>query len=339
MRYPRYPTSLPYLLPTLHPYSRERTRSYRNLPKDDSAAAIQPCCGRIAGAAPRAMSTGGRVAPTLHALYRSQRLRASRDLLTRIPKLPSAVPHIIDVGCGVGDATKTLIEKFPSCKLLLLDTSEERLEAAKEDEVLSSRTNLSFTCEDVNDHFAPEKAATGAHYDLIFSNAALHWSDNVPTLLSNLLNRVRPGGSLALQIPDMGEQPTHSLFVETAVEMHLSLDSIRFPTNTADPSKYAETLLDKRCEVLDMWSTTYVHCLEGEDAVFNFIRTTYDGRTALPSSLGGEGEEAAKEFEDAYRQKIARAYPPSANGTTLFPFTRFFLVATRPDILSAFMRR
>ena len=80
----------------------------------------------------------------------------------------------------------------------------------------------------------------------------------------------------------------------------------------------------------------YVHCLTGsDDPVFNFMRTTYDGRKVL-SSFGDEDAEVTLAFEEAYRRRVAEAYPPARDGkTTLFPFRRFFLVARRPGILEA----
>ena len=76
-----------------------------------------------------------------------------------------------------------------------------------------------------------------------------------------------------------------------------------------------------------------MHALEGDDAVFNFVRTTFDGRQALLESFGADSEEA-KAFEEAYRQRVTKAYPQSpSKGITYYPFKRFFLVATRPGIL------
>ena len=191
---------------------------------------------------------------------------------------------------------------------------------------------VSYKCEDANDHFAKAAAASSTMYDLVFSNAALHWSDEpLPELTRRLLQRVRPGGALALQVPDMHKRPSHILFQQTATEMGLASDSIRLPTNEASPAEYGDALLGPLCEELDMWSTTYVHTLSGPDAVFNFVRNTFDGRQALMESFGGDAGASAA-FEEAYKARVTQAYPPSKNGTTLYPFTRFFLVAKRPVI-------
>ena len=269
-------------------------------------------------------------------LFASERLRPARDLLTRVPKLMGTTPLVVDVGCGTGDASRLLLERFPSSKLLLLDKSSEQLEVARADEALNSRAYVSFAQEEAETHFASAAAASGMMYDLVFSNASLHWCENLQNLLPLLLNRVRPAGALALQMPDMRAQPSHMLFREAAAELGLLDDfAIRMPSNEMTPASYADALLGARCSELDMWSTTYVHVLEGDNAVFNFVKNTFDGRHALSESLAGVPADAAAAFEELYRAKVAAAYPPNRKGVTLYPFTRFFLVARRPSVLEA----
>ena len=136
--------------------------------------------------------------PRRFALFQTERLRPARDLLTRVSwKLPGTIPSILDVGCGHGESSKLLLHEFPNAKLLCMDIDADRLKEAQEDEGLSSRALCSFKCESVEDHFSAAAASSGAVYDLIFSNAAMHWTD-VAELLPRMLRRVRPGGALAL---------------------------------------------------------------------------------------------------------------------------------------------
>ena len=83
-----------------------------------------------------------------------------------------------------------------------------------------------------------------------------------------------------------------------------------------------------------MWSTTYIQRLEGDEPVFDYVRAT----SILPllSAFGGEGSEKADAFEAAIRKKLAAAYPKGPDGSTLYPFTRFFLVARRPSLLEVY---
>jgi trans-aconitate 2-methyltransferase len=259
---------------------------------------------------------------------------------TRIPRIPAVVPRVVDVGCGTGDSAKLLLERWPNAKLMLMDTSAERLAAAKADQALSSRGLVSFELQDANAHFSRAAAPTGPMYDLVFSNAALHLCDNVPELARRLFDRVRPGGALALQIPDMALAPSHALFRSTAAAMGHAAEEIRLPTNEGTPEEYARALLGPSCKTLDMWSSTYVHALAGDDAVYHFVRETFDGRRqagAWDAALREKfGDAEAEAFDEAYRQEVAKAYPPvHAAGikTTLYPFSRFFLVARRARLL------
>ena len=149
-----------------------------------------------------------------------------------------------------------------------------------------------------------------------------------------MLGRVRPGGSLAVQMPDTREQPSHMLLQEVAAEHGLGVDEIHVPTNLHPPADYGTALLGPLCTALDMWTTTYVQRLEGDDPVYEYVRST--GMRPLVAALGGEGSEEARAFEEAYRTRVAAAYPKGADGSTLFPFTRFFAVAKRPSLLEVY---
>jgi len=247
-----------------------------------------------------------------------------------VPQIPGVTPSIIDVGCGgSGAATRLLFDRFPNAKVLCIDKDRKRLESTQQDPVLASRLTCSFKCQSAEDHFAPS-AGSGSLYDLIFANASLHWCSDVPTLLARMIGRVRPGGYLALQVPD--NQGHRALFKEAAAVVGLAEADLKVPTMEADPAAYADALLGPRCSTLDMWTTTYVHCLAGSDnPVYDFMRNTFDGSTVL-DSYSSHGKTTA--FAEAYRSKVAAAYPRAADRkTTLFPFRRFFLVARRPGLL------
>jgi hypothetical protein len=131
--------------------------------------------------------------------------------------------------------------------MLCLDSSPEMLSAAEADPGLSGRALVNFACQSIEEHFAPAAATSGPLYDLIFANASLQYCDDVPDLAARMLARVRPGGTLALQLPDTRQQPSHLLMHELANEFGPPADAIRVPTNTADPAAYAHALLGNHC--------------------------------------------------------------------------------------------
>ena len=290
--------------------------------------------------------------PQRFALLRTERMRPVYDLLSRVPnKLQGVTPSIIDVGCGMGAGSKILLERFPSAKLLCIDKDEARLKRAEEDEVLSSRDLVQFKHESAEDHFAD---VTGPLYDLVFSNAALHWCEDLPGLSSKMFSRVRPGGVLAIQVPK--NEDLRNLFREAATELGMPVAALKMPMSSADPEEYANALLGRSCSSLDMWSTTTVHCLSGDDAVYHFIKNTFDGRQAMGmhgfEDVSDEANSNPKaetypkkfrpkpvnsvepeDFQELCRLKCAEAFPPLKNGTTLLPFTRMFLVARRHGLL------
>jgi trans-aconitate 2-methyltransferase len=277
----------------------------------------------------------GKWNPARYQQFAAERLRPALDLMARLPKLSAAQPAIADVGCGSGGPAKLLLQRFPSAKLLLIDSSPEMLEVARSDSALQGRQMVSFHCERFEEHFSAQAGVDGPLYDCVFSNAALHWSTDVPSLLCQILERVRPGGVLAMQIPDTRSQASHVLMRELAADFGLAADDVALRSNRNSPQEYAETLVGPLCNDLDMWSTTYVHQLApGESPVHDFVR--FDGLRPVLDALGGEGTEAAVAFEDAYRRRVADLYPPTSDGTTFFPFTRFFLVAKRPSLLDVY---
>ena len=138
-----------------------------------------------------------------------------------------------------------------------------------------------------------------------------------------------------MQIPDTREQPSHLIIREAAASAGLQPEEIEaVPTNRYTVQTFDDMLLGPLCQQLDMWTTTYVQRLDGDDAVYHYVSST-DMRPLI-AALGGEDTEAAKSFREACRTRLAAAYPVSRNGSTLFPFTRFFLVARRPSLLDVY---
>lgn len=213
----------------------------------------------VSKASSRRLSSYAAAAPWDPAGYKdfaAERLRPVRDLLNQVPKISATQPHVVDVGCGAGGSSMLLLEKFPSAKMLCMDSSPEMLAAAEAEDALNSRALLKFKLETIEEHFSTAAAASGGLYDLIFANESLHWCDDLPNLMARMIARVRPGGVLGMQIPDTRTQVSHVLMRETAAEFGLASDAIRVPTNRCEPQEYGQALLGPLCQHLDMWTTT-----------------------------------------------------------------------------------
>jgi trans-aconitate 2-methyltransferase len=245
--------------------------------------------------------------------FADQRTRPAIDLLARVP--PLEAERVADLGCGPGNSTRLLVERWPQAEVIGIDRSSAMLAKARQ-----SGTGATWTLADIA-AWAPDRA-----FDLIYSNATLHWLGEHRALLPRLLGELRPGGVLAVQMPRNFEAPAHALLRETARDGPWAdrlADTLERPP-VASPEWYCD-LLAPQAAALDIWETVYLHLLEGDDPVLNWTRGTALG----PIRERLERDELAA-FEAAYAARLRAAYPRRADGRTLFPFRRLFIVAQRP---------
>jgi trans-aconitate 2-methyltransferase len=246
--------------------------------------------------------------------FRDERARPFFELVSRIPAFPAR--SVVDIGCGTGELTATLIDRFPEAVILGMDSSPEMLAAARPRAVPG---RLQFEPGDAG-RFAP-----AAPVDVILSNAALQWLPEHERLIARLANLVGPGGVLAVQVPGNFDAPSHALLRATAAESPwaAALAGVLRDPPVLPLARYAELLLGAGFEV-DAWETTYLHIMDGPDPVLRWVRGT-----ALRPVLDALPPGDAQAFTDRYAARLRDAYPPSAHGT-LFPFRRVFIVARRP---------
>ena len=242
--------------------------------------------------------------------FGDHRTRPAIDLLARVPL--AAAERVADLGCGPGNATRLLVERWPEAAVVGIDSSADMLAKARGSGVRASWVEADIAT------WAPDRA-----FDLIYSNAALHWLDDHEELLPRLLRSVRPGGVLAVQMPRNFEAPSHALVYATArsgpwAERLADIPDWR-PVQT--PEWYYD-LLAPYAAVLDIWETVYLHVLDGNDPVLRWTRST-----ALRRILPALDAEQRAAFEAAYAARLREAYPRRADGRTLFPFRRLFIVA------------
>jgi len=249
--------------------------------------------------------------PQTYLRYADIRFRAGLDLLARIPKLEYRT--IYDLGCGTGHLTRILADTFPDAKVVGVDSSPEMLAEARREFPI-----IDWQQDDISS-WNPVAPA-----DLIYTNAALQWVPDHETLLPRLLNKLQPGGVLAMQVPRHFESPSHLALKELVMqgEWHAKLEPLLL-TPVPPPETYWRWL-SPHTRNLDLWEIIYLQVLDGRDPVVNFMRGT-----ALRPFLSAMQDDETAEFIDAFAKRMAAAYPPQSNGQTLFPFRRMFLVAQR----------
>lgn len=249
--------------------------------------------------------------PDIYMQFAGERTRPAVELLSRVPQ--SAPARVIDLGCGPGNSTALLAARWPQAEIEGLESSPEMLARAR-------------SC-GVNANWIEGDAQTwrpSARYDVLFSNAALHWLPDHPALLPRLMRFVADGGVLAFQVPRNFDAPSHVLMREVANGGRWSakLASAR-QVNVLSPSQYVD-ILAPLASSIDVWETTYLHVLEGEDPVLDWVSGT--GLRPFVQPLDPDEREG---FIAKYRARLRDVYPRRADGKTLFPFQRLFVVAQR----------
>ena len=243
--------------------------------------------------------------------FKDERARPFFDLVGRIRTSP--VRRVVDLGCGTGDLTAHLAERWPDAEVIGIDSSREMLDKATP----KAGGRLRFDRGDV------QTWSAAAPHDVIVSNAVLHWVDDHAGLLDRLVAALAPGGSLAVQMPANFDAASHMLLAEVAADGPWAdkLDGALAQSVHPLPF-YVEKLLDHGLTV-DAWETVYVHLLPGDDAVLSWVRGT-----ALRPVLDLLAEHEIAAFTASYANKLRAAYPRGTHGT-LFPFRRIFFVARR----------
>jgi trans-aconitate 2-methyltransferase len=250
---------------------------------------------------------------TQYLRFGGERSRPFFDLLARIGA--DKPGHVVDMGCGPGNLTVALAERWPSASVIGVDSSPEMIEAAQ----VHDAPGLSFMRDDVR-HWKPQ-----AMPDVVVSNAVLQWVPDHHELLAEWAGWLTADGWLGIQVPGNFEQPSHVIMRELAGSPRWSplLRDVNLTRSSSGPAEYAELLAKAGCEV-DAWETTYLHILPGDNPVLEWIKGT-----GLRPVLAVLDDEQAADFLAEYGERLRAAYPPRPFGTVL-PFRRVFAVAHSP---------
>ncbi len=250
--------------------------------------------------------------PRQYLKFERERTLPCRDLVGRV-ELQSPT-SIVDLGCGPGNSTSVLAERWPSARLVGVDSSEKMLESARK-----SGVSAEWVLADMS-KWVPEQS-----FDLVFSNAALQWLVNQEHQVPRLFMSVSKNGAFAFQIPS-GEGEWTKALREVAES---SPWRGRFPEDLVDLSTngldFYYDLLSPLSSRVDMWETEYVHVFPGTQSIVEWtsgtaMRPVLD-RLTEPQMRGS--------FLTEYAAAVGRSYHLRPDGKVLFPFLRRFLVAYR----------
>jgi trans-aconitate 2-methyltransferase len=261
--------------------------------------------------------------PAQYLRHAGHRARPFTDLLARVGDLPGEPPRIADLGCGPGNVTALLAARWPTAHITGYDNSPEMLDRAHVEHAGPTPGGGRLD-------FAPADARTwvpAEPCDLIVSNATLQWVPGHAERFADWIATLRPGGTFAFQVPGNFAAPSHRLMRELAGSERWRdrLDGVlRHEDAVATPEAYLERLTALGCTA-DVWETTYIHLLTGEDPVLDWVKGT--GLRPVLTALACDAA-AREEFLAAYRAALRTAYPAGPHGTA-FPFRRIFAVARK----------
>jgi len=246
--------------------------------------------------------------PDQYLQFADDRERPGIELLARVPDIDART--ITDLGCGTGNLTALLSGRWPSARVIGIDSSPEMIDRARSD-----HPDVEWLVADINDWEPSDQV------DLLYSNATLHWLGDHEVLFRKLRSFLSPRGIVAIQMPDNWAAPTHRIPAEFLDDgtwpdtARLALPRDRLST----PPDYARWI--QPAEV-DLWRTTYYQRLSGSNPVWNWVTGS-----VLRPVLAALDDDDQRRFSDLCRQRYRDAYPPDSDGLTTLPFSRLFIVA------------
>ncbi len=243
--------------------------------------------------------------------FKNERTQPSIDLAARI--LLCDPQKILDIGCGPGNSTQVLADRFPGAYILGIDSSENMIESARKE-----HGSLNFQVCDAS----ASLSELDSDFDVVFSNACIQWIPNHRALLPNMMARLKKGGILAVQTPMNYEEPIHRIIQEVTASPKWSnfFPNPRIFYNLTQEEYY--DLLSELSDEISLWQTSYFHIMKSHLAILEWYRST-----GLRPYLDVLPEEYKEPFEQEILNRIVKSYSVQKNGNIIFRFPRFFFTA------------
>lgn len=244
--------------------------------------------------------------------FERERTQPPRDLANRIalnnPK------RILDVGCGPGNSTQVLHERFPEAEILGVDSSFDMLEKAQK-----QYPAMNFQFFNVENSLA----GLGQTWDVIFSNACIQWVPDHPRILRDMLSVLNPGGVIAIQIPETRNMPMYRILTELS-------DNSQWSSKIANIRNFYSLEMEEYYELLasltsdfSIWETNYIQTVAGFDGLIEWYRGS-----GLRPYLAALSENEQPEFIEQVKTRLKDFYLLRPDGSVLMRFPRLFFTLT-----------
>lgn len=248
--------------------------------------------------------------PEEYERFREERSQPFYDLLALVHR--RSLMRIVDLGCGTGDLTSVLHHELKARKTLGVDSSDTMLAKA----AASGGYELAFQHSDIAS-WVPD-----ATYDLVFSNAALHWIPDHPALFAKLAAMLAEGGQLAVQMPANFDHPSHAVAREIAKEFAEPLAGYERQIPVLAPEAYAILLDGLGFKKQRVRLEVYVHKLPSRDSVIDWVKGTL-----LTDYRGRLDEPTYEKFLVRYRERLFELLVDTQ--PYLYPFKRLLIWAEK----------
>lgn len=269
--------------------------------------------------------------PQQYTVFADRRARPFRDLTARIRAADPKV--VVDLGCGPGNMTRTLAERWPGARIIGLDSSADMVETARQMAAGSGLDNLSF------DQVDAQRWQPDAEVDVVVSNAMLQWIPDHRQLVAGWLEALRPGAWFAVQVPGNFAAPSHLTIAEMSrrPEFTGALHGVMERESVYTTHEYLQTLITAGFEA-DVWETTYSQPLTGNDPVYDWVRgaALRPSLQRLEAADRRDGTNLQERYIEEYRRIMRESYQtyttPEGVRLTDYPFRRIFMVGVKSDL-------
>lgn len=253
--------------------------------------------------------------PDLYLRFQKERTQPSIDLVNRLEM--EAPKKILDAGCGPGNSTEILFKRWPNAELTGLDVSEEMIKKARE-----SYPDQHWVHSGIMEYNKP------AYFDLVFSNAVLQWLPDQDNLVTHMVSLIKPGGILAVQVPQNQNSPLHRALGQVAAQAEFK-DYTREAREALHyrSGSYYYNALTPLLEDLSFWETTYYHVMENHEDLIQWYRST--GMRPYLQAL--PNEEMRENMLNQVLSQCCQAYQPEQDNRIIFPFNRLFFMGKKPN--------
>lgn len=269
--------------------------------------------------------------PQQYTLFADRRARPFRDLTARVRATDPRV--VVDLGCGPGNMTRTLAERWPQARVIGLDSSADMVQTARQMAAESGPANLSF------DQVDAQSWQPDPDVDVVVSNAMLQWIPGHRELVAGWLEALRPGAWFAVQVPGNFAAPSHAAIAEMSRRPEFTevLDGVMERESVYTTHEYLETLISAGFEA-DVWETTYSQPLTGRDPVYDWVRgaALRPSLQRLEAADQRDGTDLQERYIEEYRRIMRESYQtyltPEGVLLTDYPFRRIFVVGVKSDL-------